>query len=280
MKKFVVAAALVVLFAASASAEVIGTLSRSGTSLNEAVKSGVEFRTSDAFVRSLLAHVFDANFKPQESTIRFYDSFAMMQLALSKGEIQAISAPEAVGEYVLRQNPDYTLRGFMIGKMAIAMAFGFLEERAELCKSFSKAIEDMEEEGKIGLLARDYISGPAAIMGNPPAVKFEEFADAPNITVAVTGDMPPIDYVGADGEPAGFNTAILAEIGRRLHVNIKTITVETGARAAALKSGRADVVFWFMVFRGYDAKQDDVPEGVITSTPYYGWNKSVMLGRK
>ena len=280
MRKLVVVVALLGLFAASASADVIGTLKRSGTSLHNTVNAGLEFRTSDAFVRSLLAHVFDANFNAKESTIRFYDSFAMMQLALNKGEIQAISAPEAVGEYVLRQNPDYTLRGFVIGKIAVAMAFGFLEEREELCKSFSKAIEDMEAEGKIGLLARDYITGPAAIMGNPPVVKFEEFADAPTITVAVTGDMPPIDYVGVDGEPAGFNTGILAEIGRRLHVNVKTITVETGARAAALKSGRADVVFWFQVFRGYDAKQDDVPEGVITSTPYYGWNKSVMLGKK
>ncbi|MBQ7155766.1 MAG: hypothetical protein IJR85_09470 [Synergistaceae bacterium] len=63
-------------------------------------------------------------------------------------------------------------------------------------------------------------------------------------------------------------------------MNIKPVTIETGSRAAALKSGRADVVFWFQVFTGYGAKQDDIPEGVITSTPYYGWNKSVLLGKK
>ena len=178
---------------------------------------------------------------------------------------------------MLRTNPALTLRGFMILKNPIAFAFGFLEEKSELRDKFSKAVEDMETEGKIGLLLRDYITGPTA--QNPPAVKFDHFDDAQTITAAITGDQPPIDYVGADGEPAGFNTAVLAEIGKRLHMNIKTVTVETGARAAALKSGRADVVFWIQIFEGYDV-QPDIPESIITSTPYYGFNKAVFIGKK
>ena len=188
-----------------------------------------------------------------------------------------LSAPDFVGEYMLRTNPALTLRGFMILRKPIAFAFGFLEEKSELRDRFSKAVEDMETEGKIGLLERDYITGPSA--QNPPAVKFEHFDDAQTITAAVTGDQPPLDYVEADGEPAGFNTAVLAEIGRRLHLNIKTVTVETGARAAALKSGRVDVVFWIEIFEGYDV-QPDVPEGIITSTPYYGFSKAVLIGKK
>ncbi len=197
----------------------------------------------------MLGSVIDARLDIDNATIKFYNSLMTMQLALSKGEIDAI-----------------------------AMAFGFLEENKELCDKFSRAVEDMEREGVIGILGRDYITGPAA--QNPPAVEFAKFDDAETLTVALTGDMPPFDYVGADGEPAGFNTAILAEIGRRLHVNIKPLNVETGARVTALKSGRADVVFWVMVFMGYDAKQEDIPEGIITSTPYFGWNKSVLIGRK
>ena len=86
-------------------------------------------------------------------------------------------------------------------------------------------------EGKIGLLVRDYLTGPSA--QNPQAVKFE---GAETITVAVTGDMPPLDYTGPDGEPAGFNTAILAEIARRLHVNLRTVTLETAARVPSAPS--------------------------------------------
>ncbi len=258
---------LVVMFATGASADVVATLSRSNTNVPEAY--------TDTYRQMVMASVFDKDFTYGE--MKFYDSLMLMQMALSKGEIDVIATPECVGEFILRTNSAYKLRGFILGKNPFALAFGFLDDRTELRDRFSKAVEDMEREGVIGILARDFITGPIA--ANPPAVSFEKFDDAEVLKVALTGDQPPLDYVASDGTPAGFNTAVLAEIGRRLHVNINPVIVETGARAVALKSGRADVVFWFQIFEGYDA-QPDVPEGVITSTPYYGWNKSMLIGKK
>lgn len=267
MKKCFAVVVMFGLLVSSAYAEVIGSLNAGGMeNLNVAERS-----------KSVLSAVFDAGLSAGENSLKYYDSLTQMQLALGKGEIGAILTPEIIGEYMIRSNPEYRLRGFVITKLPIALALGFLEDNAELCARASKAIEDMEREGVIGILARDFISGPAA--QNPSPVKFEQFDDAGSITVALTGDIPPIDYVGADGEPAGFNTAILAELGRRLHVNIKTITLDTSSRVPALKSGRAEVVFWFQVFAGYDV-QPDVAEGIITSTPYFGWNKAVFVGKK
>ena len=269
----------VIIFVTGAYAEVIGTLNRSNADIPENF-TVEEVMYTQGYKDSLLAYVLDGDFKPEGTSMRFYDSVTLMQLALNKGDIDVFTAPEFVGEYMLRVNPEYILRGFMVGKKAIALAFGFLEEKKELRDSFSKVIKEMEYEGKIGLLARDFITGPAA--NNPAKVKFEKFDGAETINVAVTGDMPPLDYVGNDGEPAGFNTAILSEIGRRLHININVVNIETGARAVALKSGRADAVFWFQMFEGYENFKDqpDIPEGVIVSTPYYGWNKSVLIGKK
>ncbi len=114
-------------------------------------------------------------------------------------------------------------------------------------------------------------------------MKFEKFVDAETITVALTGDLLPVDYVDAGGAPAGFNVAVLAEISRRLHVNINTIQVETGARLAALTSGRADAVFWFHENLGV-GKADylfiERPKGVIISAPYYAWNEFYYIGKK
>lgn len=262
MKKFLCSLIPVLIFASVSCADIIGTLS-SNTAMN--VKAG------------LLAALFDKDFKAEDTSIKPYDTAVLMQMALGKGEIDAFAAPDFVGEYMLRANPGYKMRGFLISQKPIALAFGFLEEKKELRDRFNKIVEAMEDEGKIGLLARDFISGPKA--NNPEPVKFEKFDDAETVTVAVTGDMPPLDYVAADGTPAGFNTAMLAEIGRRLHVNVKVVNVETGSRAVALKSGRADVVFWFQIFEGYE-KQPDVPEGVIVTTPYYGWNKFMLIGQQ
>ena len=36
------------------------------------------------------------------------------------------------------------------------------------------------------------------------AVRFTEFPGPETLRVAVTGDMPPIDYLGADGEPGAI----------------------------------------------------------------------------
>ena len=113
----------------------------------------------------------------------------------------------------------------------------------------------------------------------PEAVKFEKFDGAETLKVAVTGDLPPIDYVAADGTPAGFNTAMLAELGKRLKVNVELVQVESGARAAALSSKRADVVFWFQVRAGEET-QPDIPDGVILSDSYYDWTKYLHIRKK
>ena len=53
-----------------------------------------------------------------------------------------------------------------------------------------------------------------------------------------------MDYVAEDGSFAGFNTAILAEIGKRLEKNIELVQTDSVGRALALAQGKVDVVFW------------------------------------
>ena len=76
--------------------------------------------------------------------------------------------------------------------------------------------------------------------------------------------------------PAGYNVAVLSEIGKRLRINISLVNVEAGARTAALVSGRADVVFWYEVNKNSNF-QPDVPDDVILSEPYLEWNQFIHL---
>ena len=71
-----------------------------------------------------------------------------------------------------------------------------------------------------------------------------EISGADTVKVAVTGALAPMDYVAADGSPAGFNTAVLAEISNRIGKNIELVVVDSAGRAAALASGAVDAVFW------------------------------------
>ena len=218
----------------------------------------------------------------QKQTILYYRSLNEILLALNAGDIDEIALPEAVANYVMNNNLDYDINCVVLqGKSQFRFAFGFNADRKELAESFNKALRGMKQDGTLAVLQSRYIHPDSAVLTDadqttPPV--FRKFEGAPTIKVAVTGDLPPIDYIAADGKPEGFNVAILAEICARLGLNVELLSIESGARAAALASGRADVVFWFEHHHGKEF-QADVPEGVILSEPYYGFNTFYHLRR-
>ncbi len=144
------------------------------------------------------------------------------------------------------------------------------EEDAELCDRISACITGMEEEGAIEALKKTYIED--VIAGeDPAAIVPEVFPDSGTIKVAVTGDRPPMDYVSAGGDPLGFNTALIAEIGKRMGLNIETVSVTSAARGTALASGACDIVFWMEAgdFENWEgADFEDQPESTVVTEPY------------
>ncbi|MBQ7214707.1 MAG: transporter substrate-binding domain-containing protein [Synergistaceae bacterium] len=213
----------------------------------------------------------------QGTTLKLYDNFAGMIMALSSGEIDEILTSKPTAEYIISTNPEFEV--CCVQRTAGSyLAFGFRKtDGIILQRQFNTALRTMRKDGKLSELAAKYCADPGK--DSPEAVKFEEFPGAETVRVAVTGDMPPMDYAAADGTPAGFSTAVLAEIGRRLEINIKTVQADTGARTAALTSGRVDAVFWYQLLNGTDY-QPDAPEDVIFSEAYYGWDMFLHIRKK
>ena len=135
----------------------------------------------------------------------------------------------------------------------------------------------MRRNGTLQELQEKYLSNPGK--NEPEPVKFDLFPNAQKVIFAVTGDIPPIDYTAPDGTPAGFNAAILAEIGRLLKINIEIVNVQSGARTAALTSGRVDGVFWYDVSTNKNFVFVD-NEVVLTSEPYYTFDIYLQLRKK
>lgn len=213
----------------------------------------------------------------QGTTLKLYDNRSSMIMALNAGEIDEILTSKPVAEYMIGANPE--LEVCCAQRTAGSyLAFGFKKlDGIILQRQFNTALSTMRKDGTLSELAAAYCADP----GKYPleAVKFEEFPKAETVRVAVTGDIPPMDYVAADGTPAGFSTAVLAEIGRRLKINIKTVQVDTGSRTAALTSGRVDAVFWYQFLKGTDY-QPDAPEDVIFSEPYFDWDMFLHIRKK
>ena len=126
----------------------------------------------------------------------------------------------------------------------------------------------MKSDGSLDKLVADYITN--VDMKNPPKVEIPMTEGADTIKVGVTGDLPPLDLVLADNSPAGFNTAMLAEVAKRAGKNIELVQIESGARATALNSKQIDVIFWAVVPTLDKVPADiDKPDGVEFSAPYF-----------
>jgi hypothetical protein len=177
-----------------------------------------------------------------------------MLMALQAGEVNAIYVPYYTGKYLCSTNDNLMPRleyhpekateitDWALGWISDGYSFMLKEENAALRDAFDAQITAMKEDGTLQKLIDEHII-KVSEGGEPVAIAFEKFEGDP-IKIAVTGSLPPMDYVAADGTFAGFNTAVLSEIGKRLQKNIELVQVDSVGRALALSEGTVDVVFW------------------------------------
>ena len=196
---------------------------------------------------------------PNFVKVRYYDTLDALVLALKTKEIQGIGGlPQTTAEYlcskdsslILTFNYDMTKKRRELTFVANAyerlgdgFAFMMLERNSALRDQLNSVIGEMQNDGSLTRLIREQI---IAIRDGhePTAIIPEKKPGRKTIKVAVTGSLPPMDYVASNGTFAGFNTAFLAEIGKRLDRNITMVHVSSLGRTTALANGSADVVFW------------------------------------
>ena len=299
-KKLLCALALMLVFAPAAFSAPVPPEQRDGVlrylgTTEEAFQKGVDELTKvmrmsmiGVATRNHAAEVLDMlkAFNDNRRVVTFFDSLTAMLMAKNAGRIDSFSLPESTARYVMRNDPEYKILFAL--SMPSAIAFGFRSDSTALRDEFNTAIAGMKDDGTLSELEQKYIGNGSEFLSTP--VDFSNFVDADTIKVAVTGDMPPVDYVDEEGMAAGYNTAVISEIGKRLKKNVELLSIESGARSAALSSGRADVIFWYRTTEGVklpeelEVKEDpmsgvlaDTTEGVILSEPYYRWEKVLFL---
>lgn len=187
----------------------------------------------------------------------FYDNLSTMLMALQSSEITFIATNRSMADYICAWNPDllildtlesvkedsdYVKEILQNGLFMNDFSFMMMEKNTKLRDDFNEVIDEMKKDGTLERLVDEHIT--KSIEGKIASLKLPRFKGADTIKVAVTGDLPPMDYVSPRGVPAGFNTAVLSEISRRLGKNIRLISTDSGSRSTALASGLVDVVFW------------------------------------
>ena len=247
------------ILAVSAIAEettLVGALSYLNMSEDDEGTLGLAFRRVPVKILALHGVLTgDSETQPSDHlTYQHYDSLNAMLLGLDSGEVKAISVPYYTAKYLCSTNSKVKLKreyhpenakglsDWALARLCDGYSFMLKEENTALRDEFDAQIKAMKEDGTLQKLVDEYII-KASEGGEAVAVSFEQFEGDP-MKVGVTGDLPPMDYVAPDGRFAGFNTAVLAEIGKRMQRNIELVQVDSIGRALALSEGVVDVVFW------------------------------------
>ena len=213
----------------------------------------------------------------------FFDNLTAIKMAFDAGQIDEIGTYKIVADYLVAR--DSKLEILTITHETTAdtfedtFVFAMRTEDTDLKNSVDAQLEAMKNDGTLDNLIKIYITD---LKGTevPSAVEFETFDGAETLKIGVTGDLPPLDFISADGKATGFNTAVLSELGKRLQRNIEIVQINSAARAAALSSGNIDISFWAVVPQNEALPADlDKPQGVEFSVPYFK-DELVHIGLK
>ena len=149
--------------------------------------------------------------------VTYYDSLSLMNMGIESGSVDQVSLYKNVADYVVANNDKFALvtDDKTLGNLSDSFCFAVRKDDTALKADLDRVIDEMKTDGTLDKLVNDYITAVANGQA-PPAVEIPMTDGADTIKVGITGDLPPLDLVLADGTPAGFNTALLAEIANRL----------------------------------------------------------------
>jgi ABC-type amino acid transport substrate-binding protein len=169
-----------------------------------------------------------------------YNNLSSALMDMQSGKIIKLSLTESVANYVAAHNDNFTVVSNTDNLKNFSMMT--TDSNKEVYDILNNAIKDMKADGTLDALIENDLK--AYIESDPEAKDLPHFDGAKTIKIGVTGDLPPMDFVAANGKAAGFNISLLTEIANRVQVNFELVQIESSARAMALSSGKVDAVFW------------------------------------
>lgn len=198
-----------------------------------------------------------------------YNNLATALMDLESGKIKAIGLEEYTAKYVAARNENIIVGYPATNCVKTHFSMMTMENNKEVYDILNNAIVEMKADGTLDSLIENELK--AYIESDPVAKDLPYFEGARTIKIGVTGDVPPMDFVAANGKAAGFNIALLAEIANRAQVNFELVQIETGARPIALSSNKVDAVFWTKSVTCSECNGEwaEVVEGTLVTESYF-----------
>lgn len=214
----------------------------------------------------------------EPGSIILYDRRSDAIMGLLNGNTAAMVCPLFTANYYAKRNPSLKMmEGYTNLPFKVVMVVR--KEDGSLLEELNRTIGLFKESGRIQSLEQEWIIN-FPTDGEPSNIGQVTPDGARTLRVGITGDFPPMDYIAADGRPAGFNVALMQEISRQLNIRFEFVAVESAARFPALASGKIDVIFFnFMSDQMPGILKVDTVKWNLTN-PYYEYPGGYFLVRK
>ena len=199
--------------------------------------------------------------------------------ALKSGKIDGYPSHQFVADYLLKRDTQVVSIPVLDVPIEGHAVMAVRTEDFKLKAMLDSAIIILRDKGTISALEQEWITNLPA-ENEPTFNEIPVIEGAPSYYVGVTGDLPPLDYVASDGFPAGFNVALLSEIGKILNVNFKFVSLETQARFTALASKKIDVIFCHFQSANTEYFKELENEGWIATQPYFIYKGGCFIVNK
>ena len=194
---------------------------------------------------------------PGKYEVVIYPTMNEMLAALKSGRVDASLATEDYANFIMKN--DDSLQFVPSERAPVSLSMLTRETDSDLTAKLNDAIETLKENGTLEALYEQYVTA-ASPDSIPQAPEIETIEGAETITVGVSGDFPPHDYVSVDGKPSGYNVALMGEIAKLAGINVEFETIVFGTKFAALQSGRIDLFFLHAGYTNF--------EGIVATSAY------------
>jgi ABC-type amino acid transport substrate-binding protein len=197
--------------------------------------------------------------------------------ALSSGKIDAFPTMNFCANYMLKR--DKTLKMIEVpAKIEGGVIMVVRTEDQLLKEDLDKGISTLQDNGTLNTLESRWITNLSE--NDPVSEPMPKIEGAKTVYVGVSGDWKPLDYIAADGRPAGYNVAILSEIGKLLNINFEFVSIEADARFTALFSKKIDVIFYHFQSSNTDYFDEFKNPNWIGTKPYYFYKGGCFVVKK
>jgi ABC-type amino acid transport substrate-binding protein len=254
--------------------------SKKGASINTLadlqgkVIGGIYNGSSDANYKKMIASLIGG--EPKE--VLYFNKGWDIHTALEAGKIDGYATWQFVADYVLKRKANVKaipVEGVIEGGVIMVAR----SEDSLMKASLNAAITKLKENGTLAAMEEKWITNLPA-KDEPTGSEIPKIEGAKTVYVGISGEYPPLDYIAADGRPAGYNVAIFTEISKLLNVNFEFVSIETQARFAALDSKKIDLIFTHFQSVNTDYFDEFKKSNWVSTIPYYTYKGGCFIVQK